>query len=140
MKCLFSMLILFSGAALAQAPAPDSSPPATPNASTPASTAPQSEASATATASAAPAAPSQSGKIVMVDKSMTDAQVKQLLSRGYKPQQRGDEVFYCRKEQQLGSRFEQKICKSAAQVWKDELDNQELVQHLQKQAMSPAAK
>ena len=75
--------------------AADSSPPATPNASTPASTAPQSEASATATPSAAPAAPSQQGKIVMVDKSMTDAQVKQLLA-GYRPQKRGDEVFYCR--------------------------------------------
>jgi hypothetical protein len=67
-----------------------------------------------------------------VDKSLTDAQVKELLARGYKPQARGDEVLYCRREHQLGSRFETKICKTANPITRDELDGKETVQQLQR--------
>ena len=77
--------------------------------------------------------------MVLVDKTMTDAQVKQLLAKGYRPQSRGSEVFYCRREAVLGSRFEQKICKSAEQVMRDEQDSKDMTQRLQENSGSPAA-
>jgi hypothetical protein len=76
--------------------------------------------------------------VVLVDKTMTDAQVKQLLAKGYKPQSRGGEVFYCRREAVLGSRFEQKICKLAEQLMRDEQDSKDMAQRMQQPMGSPA--
>jgi len=76
--------------------------------------------------------------VVLVDKTMTDAQVKQLLAKGYRPTSRGGEVFYCRREQVLGSRFEQKICKSAEQIMRDEVDSKDMAERLQQSTGSPA--
>ena len=57
-----------------------------------------------------------------MDDTVTDAQLKQILRKGYKPasQAREHEVYYCRSEQELGSRFETKVCKTAAQIFLDE--------------------
>jgi hypothetical protein len=77
-------------------------------------------------------------KTVLVDKTLTNAQVKQLLAKGYKPQGRGDEVYYCRREQELGSRFEHKVCKTADQIMRDELDAQEMTGNVQKGMGSPS--
>ena len=78
-------------------------------------------------------------KVVLVDKTMTDAQVKQILAKGYKPQARGDEVYYCRREPILGSKFEQKVCKSAEQLMREEQDSKEMTQRMQQNTGSPAA-
>jgi hypothetical protein len=69
---------------------------------------------------------------VLVDKTLTNSQVKQLLAKGYKPQSHGDNVYYCRREQEMGSRFEHKVCKTADQITRDELDGQEMTQNAQK--------
>jgi hypothetical protein len=68
---------------------------------------------------------------------MTDAQVKQLLAKGYRPQARGGEVFYCRREAVLGSRFEQKICRSAEQLMRDEQDSKDMTERMQQSMGTP---
>jgi hypothetical protein len=79
-------------------------------------------------------------KTALVDKTLTNAQVKQLLAKGYRPQAGGDNVYYCRREPVLGSRFEHKICKTADQITRDELDAQEMTVNTQKAMISPAGK
>jgi len=71
-------------------------------------------------------------KVVLVDKTLTDAQVKELLAKGYKPQARGSEVFYCRREPILGSKFEHKVCKSAEQIALAEKDSKEMTERIQR--------
>lgn len=44
------------------------------------------------------------------------AQLKRFKAAGYKPQVRNGEVVFCRKEQQLGSRFEVNTCSTAQQI------------------------
>jgi hypothetical protein len=67
------------------------------------------------------------GKKVLVDDTVTDAQLKQILARGYKPdsQARGNEVYYCRRERETGSRFEKKVCKTATRILQDELNGKD---------------
>jgi hypothetical protein len=68
------------------------------------------------------AATDKPGRRVLVDDTVTDAQLKQILRKGYEPehQARGHEVYYCRGERELGSRFETKVCKTAARILQDE--------------------
>ena len=76
----------------------------------------------------------KAGKKVLVDDTVTDAQLKQILSKGYKPatQARGNEVYYCRSERELGSRFETKVCKTAAQIFQDEQGSKEAATYVQR--------
>jgi len=64
----------------------------------------------------------KSGRKVLVDDTVTDAQLKQILRKGYEPerQARGNEVYYCRSERELGSRFETKVCRTAARILQEE--------------------
>ena len=57
-----------------------------------------------------------------MDNTVTDAQLKQILNKGYRPesQARGNEVYYCRSERELGTRFERKICRTAARILEEE--------------------
>jgi hypothetical protein len=54
--------------------------------------------------------------IVLEDKTLTNDEVRQLLSRGYKPVGRGGEVYYCRREEKTGSRFTTMSCKTADEM------------------------
>jgi len=55
--------------------------------------------------------------LVLDDKTLSQAEVNDLLSQGYKPQKgRGDAVLYCRHESQSGTRFDKKVCLSADQI------------------------
>jgi hypothetical protein len=68
------------------------------------------------------------GSKVLVDDTVTDAQLKQILAKGYKPeaQARGNEVYYCRRERSLGTRFETKVCKTSGHILQDELQGKEV--------------
>ena len=72
--------------------------------------------------------PKKSAKVVLVDDTVTDAQLKQILAKGYKPeaQARGNEVYYCRRERPLGTRFETKVCKTSVHILQDELQGKEV--------------
>ena len=69
-----------------------------------------------------------------MDDTVSDAQLKQILKRGYQPvsQARGNEVHYCRSETELGSRFETKVCKTAAQILQDEQGSKEATTDLER--------
>ena len=69
-----------------------------------------------------------------MDDTVTDAQLKQILSKGYQPgrQARGNEVYYCRSERETGSRFDKKVCKTAAQILQDEQGGKEATTSVQR--------
>jgi hypothetical protein len=56
---------------------------------------------------------------------------KELLSRGYKVEMRHGEKYFCRKEQQIGSRFEVKNCDTAQSIEAHRADSQEAVRSIQ---------
>ena len=64
----------------------------------------------------------KSGRKVLVDDTVTDAQLKQILAQGYRPEKQvyGDEVLYCRNEQLAGDRFQTKVCKTAVRILEDQ--------------------
>jgi hypothetical protein len=55
---------------------------------------------------------------------------KELLSRGYKLETRHGEKYFCRREQQLGSRFEIKSCDTAQSIQAHRLASQETVREI----------
>jgi hypothetical protein len=78
--------------------------------------------------------------VVLVDDTVTAAQLKEILAKGYKPesQARGNEVFYCRHERPLGTRFETKICRTSARILQDELQGKEMTTRVQRPGGDPA--
>lgn len=78
-------------------------------------------------------------RVVLVDDTVTAEQLKQILAKGYKPesQARGNEVYYCRRERPLGTRFETKICKTSARILQDELQGKEMTTRAQRPGMDP---
>src|SRR6202012_5058428 len=65
---------------------------------------------------AAPAAANGTNRIYLEDKTLTNDEVKKLFAQGYKPTSRNGEVYYCRKEGTLGTRFETTTCRTAQQM------------------------
>ena len=75
----------------------------------------------------------KSVKNVLVDDTVTDAQLKQILAKGYRPVQQapGNEVSYCRNEQLSGERFQTKVCKTARRILEDEQRAKDLTDDVQ---------
>lgn len=73
-------------------------------------------------------------KNVLVDDTVTDAQLRQILAKGYRPteQESGNEVSYCRREQLPGERFLTTVCKSAARILEDEQRGKDLVSSVER--------
>jgi hypothetical protein len=94
---------------------------------------PRDTATSSVTANAQPAA-NKSDRKLLVDDTVTDAQLKQILRKGYKPesQAHGNEVYYCRRELELGSHFETKICKTAAQILQQEQGGKEATTYVER--------
>ena len=69
-----------------------------------------------------------------MDDTVTDAQLKQILRKGYTPesQARGNEVYYCRAERELGSHFEMKVCKTAARILQEEQQGKEATTNVER--------
>jgi hypothetical protein len=84
----------------------------------------------------------KSGKKVLVDDTVNGAQLKQILARGYRPetQARGNEVYYCRGERELGSHFEKKVCKTATRILQDELQGKDATTRLEQTSGNVAVK
>jgi hypothetical protein len=149
-----------SGQAAQATPQPSAQTPAEPSAAAadgPSTTAPRAtapnpssavaatETSGAAAASATVKAPnvaSTPGKKVLVDDTVNDAQLKQILARGYKPeaQARGNEVYYCRDEHEVGTRFGKKVCKTATRILDDELQGKDETGRLERSTGQPAGK
>jgi hypothetical protein len=78
---------------------------------------------------AQPPVANKSGKKVLVDDTVTEAQLKQILAKGYRPvtQAPGNEVSYCRREQLSGQRFQTTVCKTARRILEDEQRGKDLL-------------
>ena len=102
----------------------------------PAATAAVAPSSISAPATGAPpsgiTAGAQPNRIVLEDKTLTNDEVKALFAQGYKPVGRNGEVYYCRREQQTGSRFATMTCKTADQMKQIAQDGKELLSAKQK--------
>ena len=117
-------LIVYAGtAASAFAAGSGGEPPshAPPPASTEAPAPAQDATPASSAASSATPAAKQPVKVVLIDNTPNDEQLKQILSRGYRPEGRGDQVLYCRREAQVGTRFETKTCRTSQRILEDEI-------------------
>ena len=58
-------------------------------------------------------------------------QEKELISRGYKVEMRHGEKYFCRREPELGSRFEMKSCNTAESIQAKRANSQETVRAMQ---------
>lgn len=77
-------------------------------------------------------------RVVLDDKTLTQDEVNQLLSQGYKPRKgHDDRVLYCRSEPQLGSRFEKKVCLSGTQIKAAIQDSKDATRTLERNLGNP---
>jgi hypothetical protein len=85
-------------------------------------------------AAAAQSPANKPGRKTLVDDTVTDAQLRQILAKGYEPerQARGNEVYYCRREHDLGSRFETKVCRTAARILQEEEQGKEATTNVER--------
>jgi hypothetical protein len=74
------------------------------------------------------------GKIVKLVAADADAdkQLARLKAAGYKPELHGEELVFCRREAQLGSRFERKVCSTADAIEQQATLAQELTERTQR--------
>jgi len=106
-----------SPAAQAPAPAPAAQP-----------TAPSAPAADTV---AAPAPKADKSEVVNV--AATDAEIKQMRGRGYKPVNRNGTLVFCRDEGELGTHFQRTHCSTLEQLKQAELTGKEYVNSIQQQ-------
>jgi hypothetical protein len=97
---------------------------------------PATDATATATATDKATA-EKIKKIVLEDDTITEAQAKQILSKGYRPEGKSHEVRYCKKEYVVGSRFESKVCRSALEILQIQSDSKDLTNSVQRTQLNP---
>ena len=71
-------------------------------------------------------------RLYLEDKTLTNDEVKKLFEQGYKPTSRNGEVYYCRREQSLGTRFATTICRTADQMKQLERDSKDLATQKQR--------
>ena len=124
-----------AGVTGARSPTPESSPAST----TPAETTPSHlpPAKGGSDAAATPTSASKPAKIVLRDETLNGEELKQILAKGYKPEGRGDQVFYCRRESQLGTRLETKVCRTATVILGLELQSKDITERAQKDNGNP---
>ena len=130
MRLSVAMMYCVCATSIAWADEPTTSPnatssqPSTTTAPAPSST-PTAEAAKT-TSNAHTTAPAPDTTVLV-----TAQQEKKWRSQGYKPEKRGDETFWCRREATIGSRFEEKKCWTAATLEENERNSQHYVEEVQ---------
>jgi len=65
---------------------------------------------------------------------VTEAQAKSLRSAGYRPEVRKGQTLYCRREAQIGTRFESKVCGTFEEIERSIQNSQELATRIQQKA------
>jgi len=65
---------------------------------------------------------------------VTPEEMKAMRSAGYKPEVHNGQTLFCRREAQLGTRFESKVCGTVAQIDRSIRDSQELAERIQTKA------
>ena len=133
MKLTTRILMLSAGlcswALAEEPPAPSTQPLAS---QTPASSTPRSEAAKPAAATA-PTTPARTDKSEVVNVAATEALIKKMRGRGFKPINRNGILVFCRSEGQLGSHFERTRCNTLDELKNAELTGQEYTKQIQQQ-------
>jgi hypothetical protein len=97
---------------------------------------PQAAASPSVAAASGAATPAKVDKSEIVDRAATEAQIKQMRGRGYKPVNRNGILVYCRSEGQIGTHFEKQRCNTMDELKNAELTGKEYVNSIQQQGSS----
>jgi hypothetical protein len=105
------LLAVISVASMSQAFATDP-PAATPSASSTEAPAAKTDQSSSSKGISAETSNGKIVKLVAADEA-ADKQLARLKAAGYKAELHGEELVFCRREAQLGSRFERKVCSTA---------------------------
>jgi hypothetical protein len=111
--------------AAAQSPAPDAATTAAQPAAAPAAEKPATTASN--------AAPAKADKSEIVDSAATDALIKTMRARGYKPVNRKGTLVFCRPEGELGTHFQKERCSTLDQLKDAERTGKDYVNQIQQQ-------
>ena len=119
---LAAFSIFATSMAFAQEPP---APPAPPPSTLAADASPEAAAAATAKATDAKAAAAA--------KAATDAEIKTMRNRGYKPVNRNGTLVYCRAEGQIGTHFQKERCNTMDELKQAELTGKEYVKSIQQQ-------
>jgi hypothetical protein len=122
--------------AVAQAPAAQAPAPGAQSSASDAKSAPSapSGASDVKPAPGAPPAPTpKADKSDVVNVAATEAEIKQMRGRGYKPVNRNGTLVFCRDEGELGSHFQRTHCSTLEQLKQAELSGKEYVKSIQQQ-------
>jgi hypothetical protein len=135
MRLSVAVMYCVCAASIAWADEPTSSPSATPSSQPATATAP-APAPAPASTTTAEATKTTSNSHANAPAPDTTVLVKaqeekKWRSQGYKPEKRGDETFWCRREATIGSRFEEKKCWTAATLEENERNSQHYVEEVQ---------
>jgi hypothetical protein len=115
----------------AQAPSPSALSSASD--ASPAPNAPSSAGDVNPAPGTAPASAPKTDKSEVVNVAATDAEIKQMRGRGYKPVNRNGTLVFCRDEGELGSHFQRTHCSTLKQLKDAELSGKEYVNSLQQQ-------
>jgi hypothetical protein len=100
----------------------------------PADAAPAAAAPAAAAPSTVPAADADAQK---AKSGPTDADIKRLRAQGYRPVVQNGVTVYCRKEAQLGTRFETPTCGSAEDIQKLADESKDATNRVQRMNTTP---
>jgi hypothetical protein len=117
----------------AQAPAAPSPAAQTTAAQSTAPSAPPSAADAKAAPGTPAAAAPKADKSEVVNVAATDAEIKQMRGRGYKPVNRNGTLMFCRDEGEIGTHFQRTHCSTLDQLKQAELSGKEYVNSIQQQ-------
>jgi hypothetical protein len=133
MKLAARILMLSAGlcslAALADDPQTPTAQPAAVEAPTP--SAPSSDAAKSGPAIVA--TPAKTDKSEVVNVASTDALIKRMRARGYKPVSRNGALVFCRSEGELGTHFERTRCNTLDELKDAERTGQEYTNQIQQQ-------
>ncbi|HEY2466040.1 MAG TPA: hypothetical protein VGI32_18415 [Steroidobacteraceae bacterium] len=114
-----------------QTPTQTTPAPATAASAATAGDAPSGDAKPAAGTPAEPAPKTDKSEVVNV--AATEAEIKQMRGRGYKPVNRNGTLVFCRDERELGTHFQRTRCSTLKQLKDAELSGKEYVNSLQQQ-------
>ncbi|HEY0801792.1 MAG TPA: hypothetical protein VGD54_13170 [Steroidobacteraceae bacterium] len=125
-------LAVLSVAAFAAALADEPQPPAAQPAAAQSVAAPAA-GEATPAVDAAAATPAKVEKTAAIDKAATEALIKTMRGRGYKPVKRNGTLVFCRSEGEIGTHFQRTRCNTIDELKQAELTGKEYVNSIQQQ-------
>jgi hypothetical protein len=104
-----------------------------PAAQTTAPSAPSSAADGKAAPGTPAAPPAKADKSDVVNVAATEAEIKRMRGRGYKPVNRNGTLVFCRDEGEIGTHFQRTHCSTLDQLKQAELNGKEYVNSIQQQ-------